>query len=128
MDALMKAAAAAVTGAVLALLLKKHSPETALVLSLAAAVTAVLLALPAVRAAVEFIDELADAAGLEPAVLAAVLKSVGIAVVTRLAADVCRDAGQSASASAVELCGAAGALYVAIPLMKTVLKMVEGLL
>ena len=124
----MKAAAAAVTGAVLALLLKKHSPETALLLSLAAALAAVLLAVPPIRAAAEFIGELTDAAGLEPAVLSAVLKSVGIAMVTRLAADVCRDAGQSASAAAVELCGAAGALYVAIPLMKTVLKMVEGLL
>ena len=128
MELLVKASAAAVIGAALALLLRKNSPETALLLSAAAAMAALALALRALRPAVELLRELTEEAGVEPAALSAVLKATGIAVVTRLAADVCRDAGQSASASAVELCGAAGALYVAIPLMKTVLGMVEELL
>ena len=56
------------------------------------------------------------------------VKALGIAYISEFAADTCRDAGQSASASAVELCGAAGALYAAIPLMKAVMKTVEDLL
>ncbi len=124
----MKAAGAAVLAAVLALLVKRGSPETALLLSAAAALAVLGLAASAIKAAGEVVTDLAEGAGVEPAALAAVLKALGISVVTRLAADVCRDAGQSASASAVELCGAAGACYAALPLMKTVLRMVEELL
>ena len=56
---------------------------------------------------------------------APVLKCVGIGVVTRLSADICRDAGQSAASSAVELCGAACALVTAMPLIRTLLQMIS---
>lgn len=128
MDVILRASGAAVLAAVLVLLLRKTSPETALLLSAAAAAAVLVLAAGILGEAVEFLRDLADGAGMEPAVAGTVLKTVGIAVVTRLAADTCRDAGQSASASAVELCGAAGALYAAIPLMKAVMKTVEDLL
>ena len=46
------------------------------------------------------------------------LKSLGITVVGRSSAELCRDAGQSAAASALETCTAAAALYAALPLVK----------
>ena len=60
--------------------------------------------------------------------LAPVLKCVAAAVVTQIAADLCRDASQSALASAVELCGALFALGISMPLIVSMLKMLGGLL
>ena len=73
-------------------------------------------------------DTLADTAGLSPAVLAPVVKTVGIAVLTRVSAELCRDAKEGGIAAFVETAGAAAALLVSLPLLKTVLSMVTGLL
>ena len=73
-------------------------------------------------------DELGEAAGLSPAVLAPVLKTVGIAILTHISAEVCRDAKESGIAAFVETAGAAVALCVALPLLRAVLDTVTGLL
>ena len=45
-----------------------------------------------------------------------------------LAAQVCRDAQQGSIASAVELCGTLCALYISLPLIRSLLAIVEQLL
>lgn len=59
--------------------------------------------------------------GLSSAYTAPVIKCVGIGICAKLGSDLCRDAGQTAVASTVELCGAGCALYVSLPLVKTLL-------
>ena len=73
-------------------------------------------------------DTLADTAGLSPAVLAPVIKTAGIAIVTRIAAEVCRDAKESGVASFVETAGAMLALAVSLPLLEAVLRTITGFL
>ena len=65
--------------------------------------------------------------GLSSALFSPLLKCVGIGLTCRVAADLCRDGGQSAMAGAVELIGAVGALYVSLPLMGTLLDMLKDL-
>ena len=64
---------------------------------------------------------------LSPGVVTPVIKCVGIGVVTRLAAELCRDAGQGASAAAVEVCGAACAMVTVLPLIRALLKLITDL-
>ena len=125
MTVLIKAAAAGISGAVLALLLKKNAPELGLALGIA-------ISLLAAGFAVELLDGLGDIiqlareqTGLSPAVVGPVFKCVGIGVVTRIAADMCKDGGQSAVASAVELCGTACAMTAALPLVRSLLEMIS---
>jgi len=66
--------------------------------------------------------------GLAAGTVSVVLKATGIGLVAHLAGDLCRDAGQTAAAGAVELVGTAGIFYVAIPLMQTVLDMITEFL
>ena len=56
-----------------------------------------------------------------------VMKCVGIGLITNLAGQVCRDAQQGTAASAVELCGVFCALYAALPLVESLLTVVERL-
>lgn len=124
MTALVQAAALGLVGAVLALLLKKSAPELALALSLAICVVAAGLAVELFTDLREVIDLAREQTGLSPAIVSPVIKCVGIGVVTRLAADLCKDAGQGAIASAVELCGAGCAIVTALPLLRSLLQMI----
>ena len=113
---------AAVAAAVCAVVVKQRAQEVGLVLSLAAGALVLTMALGAVESVRALMDELGEAAGLSPAVLAPVLKTVGIAILTHISAEVCRDA------AFVETAGAAVALCVALPLLRAVLDTVTGLL
>lgn len=125
MSILMKAAATAVAGAVLALLLKRSSPELGFALTVAVSLLAAGLAMELVSGLSEILELAKEQTGLSPAVVSPVIKCVGVGVVTRLSADMCKDAGQSAAASAVELCGAACAMVTALPLIRSLLQMIS---
>ncbi len=127
MAVLVKIAAVAVAGAILSLVIRKNSPEMSLLLTISLALIAISLAFDLISDVTDFLKSLADTAEISPAVLSIVLKTVGISIVTKLAADVCRDAGQSSVASGVELTGAFTALYISLPLFKTVINMIGSL-
>lgn len=124
MTLLIKAAALGLAGAVIALLLKKNAPELGLALSMAVCLMAAGLAMELFAQLREVIQLAQDQAGLSPAIVSPVLKCVGIGVITRLSADICKDAGQVAIASAVEICGASCALVTAMPLIRSLLQMI----
>ena len=80
MEDILKIAAATVAAAVCAVVVKQRAQEVGLVLSLAAGALVLTMALGAVESVRALMDELGEAAGLSPAVLAPVLKTVGIAI------------------------------------------------
>ncbi len=128
MDVLLKASAVAVIGAVLGLVLKKNTPEISLLLAMGVSCAVLSLAVSLLGDVLDFITSLTDLTEMSSASISAVMKAVGIGIVTRLASDVCKDSGQSAAASSVELTGTVAALFVALPLMETVLEMIISLL
>lgn len=107
-------------------LLRKDAPEQSLLL--AAAVLAVVLARCLALAApvAEELRTLLGRAGVETAYLSVLLRTVAAAVVTRFCADLCRDGGSQALASAVELAGAAASLVIALPLLRAVVELLLG--
>ena len=128
MTVLVKAAAAGVTGSVMALLIRRSAPELGFAVSAAVAILAGLLAAQAVSGLTELLTLAEENTGLSPAVVSPVLKCVGIGVVTHMASQLCRDAQQGSVGAAVELCGVLCALYVSLPLIESLLSVVETLL
>lgn len=128
MAVLLRVSALALCAAFAAVLLRRSAPELGLPLS---AVTAAVIFAAAV-ALLQGVRDLASAVhtdfGLSESYTLPMLKCLGIAVVTRLTGDLCRDASQSAAASAVELAGAACALGVILPLVSALLQTIGGLL
>lgn len=124
MTVLIKAAAIGIAGAIMALLLKKSAPELGFALSLAISLLAAGLGAGILEELTEVLKLAQEQTGLSAAVVSPVFKCVAIGVVTRLSADMCKDAGQGAVASAVELCGTACALSAALPLVRSLLQMV----
>ena len=128
MSGIVKVAAAAVTAALCAVVVRKQSPEIALSLGLAACALVVLYCSGAFAAVMELADKLAETGGLSAQVVEPVVKTAGIAIVTRLAADFCKDAQEGGLASAVELAGTVLSLAAALPLMSAVLDVLIQLL
>ena len=128
MTDMLKIAAVAISAALCAVVVKKQVRELGLVLALTAGAVILAAALEALESVRALLDELAQTAGLEPAVLAPVVKTVGVAIVTRVTVEVCRDAGEGGIAAFVEIAGAAAALYLALPLVRAVLSAITGLL
>ena len=128
MDIVARTVILGIVGAVMCLVIKKGSPEVSLVLAMAVSLLVLAFALQLIMTILEFVDMIREVSDLSPVMTGPVLKTVGISIVTRLAADTCKDAGQGAIAAAVELSGTVVAIYVALPLMQTVFDMVGGLL
>ena len=128
MPDMVKIAAIAVAAALCAVVVKKNVAELGMVLALCAGAIILSCSLGALEGVKELMDTLADTAGLSPAVLAPVVKTVGIAVLTRVSAELCRDAKEGGIAAFVETAGAAAAMFVSLPLLKSVLSMVTGLI
>lgn len=126
MEFLIKGAVLGVVATVIALMIKNKNPEMALLLSITAGIVILYFALNMFAGLKDFIEDLADSAGISSAILAPVIKCIGIAIAGRIASDICKDANYSASASAIELIAATAAIYVSIPLMKTVLQMLQS--
>ena len=128
MEDALKVAAVGAAAALCAVVVRKNVRELGLALALAAGAVILAFALGAAGSVLAFMERLGALAGQSPAVLEPVFKTVGIALVTRVAAEVCRDAGEGGIASSVEIAGAVLALFVALPLLEAVLETVAGLL
>lgn len=128
MEMATQVAALAAIGALCAAAIKKQTPDVALVMTLCTATLILTVAMTALRPVRALMDTLADRAGLSVAVLSPVIKTVGISILTRVTAELCRDAGEGGLASAVEVAGGACALLVCLPLFEAVLELILALI
>ena len=75
-----------------------------------------------------FLNRLAEQTGVPSALFHPLYKTVGIAMVVKVGGGLCRDAGESALASVLELVGTVCALLAALPLLRAVLELIGELL
>ena len=128
MAAMAKLAAVGATAVVLSAVLRKNTPELALLLALAAGLWMLALAADGLGAAVELMKELARQAGLSEALLEPVMKTVALSILTKLTVELCRSAGEGGVAAFVETAGMVLALAAALPLVRAVAQLMGELL
>ena len=120
-----KFAAMAIVCALLCTVLKQHGAELSSVLALAGCVGLLIAALTVLSPVMTFLRRLASLAGVNPALLAPVLKAAAVGLLTQLTESFCKDAGEGALAKAVELCGGILALYALLPLASSVAELLQ---
>ena len=128
MAQMIRFAAAAVLAAIVCLLLRRSNPELQLPLSLLVCGFILWGAAVLVQPAAQLLQTAASLSGLSAAYYLPVVKCVAIGILAKGAGDLCRDGGQSALAGAVELGGAAAALYVSLQLLTTLLGLLGKML
>lgn len=117
-------------GGLLSSVLRPQRPELAACLSLLAGVLVVGMLLRQLSPFVAALRRMTALGGVGENHLGVVLRGAGICLVTQLAADTCRDAGDSALAGKAELTGRVLLLLLAVPLYEEILvlivRMVNG--
>ena len=128
MEQVFQTTALCLVGALLALVVKRGSPEVALLLTLAATVAVLLALMAPIGELAAFLEELSQRSGVPDGLFVPLYKTVGIALVVRMGGSLCRDAGETALASVVETAGAVCALLAALPLLQAVLSLLLELM
>ena len=106
-------------------LLRKNNKELAVVLSLAACLMIGVILIQLAKPLVNFMEQLRSISGLDQALLAPLMKTISIGLLSQISSSVCADAGENAIAKLIDVCGGILSLYVALPLLEAVLEMME---
>ena len=128
MDLIWRLAAIAVAAALVIGVLRRFDGEFSMLISIGAGCLLVTLCAGYLRTVLDYLSELRQIAGLNEAVLAPLLKTVGIGFVTKIAMTICADAGQNALAGFLEICGTILSVFVCLPLLRAVLELLQGLI
>ena len=128
MDILFKIAGIAVTGMALTVLVKKHSPEIGLLLGLMVTITVIIVGLDVFRPIKDFIDVVITETGIAGDLAVPLWKAGVIAIITKITAELCRDAGEKAAATGVETAGSVLGLFVVLPLFTTFFELIRRML
>ncbi len=127
MDLMVKAVAVAFLGSLFCLALRRYVPELSLLLGIVTGASVLLLLVGAWEQVYMGLDMLMSYTGLDASLTAPVVKVTVIAVLTRLASQICRDAGEGTVAVCCELAGTVGALAAVMPLLERILELIVGL-
>ena len=117
---LAAACGAAIAAAVLAVVLRRYHAEYGLLISLGAGAVLLLVLLRALPQVFSQFQSLLQAAALPAETGSTLLKALGACWLAQFAADACRDAGEGALASKVELAGKTAVLLLILPLFAEV--------
>lgn len=128
MTLVVRVAGLCLTAVLLCKVLERYAREQAILLTLAACgggmIAVVLLLSPVLTQ----ITSLFAVAGLDESYAEIVFKAIGICYITQLTCDVCRDCKESALCTVASLAGKGSLLFLALPMLKTLLHTVEGVL
>ena len=114
--------------AVLCVLLRQVRPELALLLSLAGGIFILLSLFTDVLQIIGRVEGLMARVSVPNAYAQVLLKALGICFLTQLACDTCKDAGESAIATKIEIAGKIAVLVVSLPLFEQALSLVFALI
>ncbi|MGN0614291.1 MAG: SpoIIIAC/SpoIIIAD family protein [Porcipelethomonas sp.] len=101
---------------------ERYTKEQAVMLSICACVFVFILMLSDIPIIFGKIDELISASELDTDYLKIIFKSLGVCYLTQFSADICRDCGENAAASAVEIFGKIQLILLSLPLFENLIE------
>lgn len=117
-----------VVAAFLAVLLRRYHPEYSMAIGLIAGVVVLALLLSQIAPVVGRLSTLLNASSLPEEYGLVLFKALGVCLLSQLAADACRDAGETAMAEKAELAGKVFLLLLALPLFEKIAELVLSLM
>lgn len=114
--------------AVAAILVKSTKPELAFAVTIAGSIILLLFALEIFRGSIDIFTEIAETTGLNSTIVKTLLKMVGIGYIVEFSAGVLHDFGQDSLADKLIFCGKLIILVLAVPILESVLGLVNDLL
>lgn len=120
-------AGTAIICAALCVIVRQYRPEAAIGVSVAGGIILLCAAALMLSPCVQALKELSARAGLDESYVGVLLKALAVCCITQLAADICRDAGESALAARLEMAGRAAVAVISLPVFMSLADIVAAL-
>lgn len=108
------------------MILKQYKPEFVIYVSIVAGILILAIVFTKISSIVELLNNLASKASINSEFLKLLLKITGIAFLTEFAVSICKDTGETAIASKIDIGGKAIIMSLSIPiiggLLETIIK------
>lgn len=109
---------------VLVIILKTHKPEMAMQVGVITGIAIFMLVATKLSAVVSLLYDYMSRADIDTSYIGILLKIIGIAYIAEFGAEICKDAGESAIASKIELAGKVIIIVIAVPIFTSLLDLV----
>ena len=113
-----------IVATVIIIILRNQKPEIAVQASIVTGAVIFMLLASKLSAVIDLLESYADRADIKPVYFTTVLKITGIAYIAEFGAEVCKDAGESAIASKIELAGKLTIVVLAVPIVTSLLDLI----
>ncbi len=110
------------------ILLKQYKPEYAIHISILAGILIFTMVIFKLSAIIELVQSLSNKLGVNTQFFAILLKITGIAYLSEFAVNICKDSGETAIASKVELASKILIISMSIPILATLLDTISNIL
>ncbi len=121
---ILKIVAFGIVTAIIITTLRTLKPEIAIQASVVAGIIIFILVIGKLAPVIDLIKIYSGRANIDIQYLPALLKIIGIAYIAEFGAEICRDAGENAIASKIELAGKVLIAIMAIPIITSLLELV----
>jgi len=128
MDNLFALVGLGIVAAIIAVVLKQHRPEFAMMVSVAAGALILGGVLVGMLPVINQIRQIFASTAVPAQYVQILFQALGLCFVTQIACDACKDAGESAIGAKIELAGKISVLVISLPLFTQVLDIVRVLL
>lgn len=117
-----------ITALIIIIILKQYKPEFTVYVSIISGVIIILMVMDKLSAVVNILSSLASKTGTGSTFLKILLKITGIAILTEFAVSICKDSGETAIASKIDLGGKIIIISISIPIITALLELLIQIL
>ena len=128
MEDVIKIVGIGLVSLILIIIIKQYRPEFALYISLIAGIIILYLALDKISNIINLLKQICDKSGVNTQFLSLLIKMTGIAYLAEFAISICKDSGEGAIASKVELGSKAIIISMSIPIIYNLLEVILKIL
>jgi len=113
---------------IIIILLKQYKPEFAIYVSILAGILILVLVMDKLTGIINLINSIATKASVNTKFIALLIKITGIAFLSEFAVSICKDSGESAIASKIELGSKIVIISMSIPIITSLLELIIKIL
>ncbi len=113
-----------ITALIISVIIKQYKPEFAMYISIIAGIIILFLIIDKIYGIITLLTNLSRKTGMNAEYLTILLKITGIAILTEFAVSICKDSGESAIASKIDLGGKVIVISMSIPIISALLEII----
>lgn len=117
-----------ITALIIIIILKQYKPEFTVYVSLIAGTIILFMVMDKLSGVVSILTSLTEKTGVGSTFLKILLKITGIAILTEFAVSICKDSGETAIGSKIDLGGKIIIISISIPIITALLELIINIL